>query len=131
MIAAYVESSALVKLALDEPHARALRRSLTDVARITSDLSITEVTRAMRRSDGDAGLARARASLLTFETIPLDRATFERAATLDPPTLRSLDALHVASALALGVEHVVFYSYDQRTLDAARANGLVTASPGT
>jgi uncharacterized protein len=48
---------------------------------------------------------------------------------LAPPTLRSLDAIHIATALAVGRDDVVFYSYDQRALDAARAAGLTVASP--
>lgn len=130
MTVAYVESSALVKLVRAEPHTEALRAALAAGARITSDLSITEVTRAARRTDGDAGVARARVTLLAFETTPIDRQIVDRAAALEPPTLRSLDALHVASALALESPDVVFYSYDERTIDAARVHGLVTASPG-
>ena len=130
MTVAYVESSALVKLALTEDYSVELRDALRGDTRVTSELSILEVGRALRRSDGEAGLARARAELLRFETIPVDRAILSTATLVEPTLLRSLDAIHVASALALESPDVVFYSYDARTIEAAQANGLVTASPG-
>ena len=126
-----MESSALVKLVHAEPETDALRRALgAEDALVSSDLAAVEVSRAVMRSDGDEGLARSRAVLLRFNLLPVDRMIIEDAATLSPATLRSLDAVHVASARALGAPDLVFYSYDSRTIDAARANGLVTASPG-
>jgi predicted nucleic acid-binding protein len=129
--AAYVESSAVVKLAINEPEGSALRLALRehdDV--VTSELSVVEVGRAARRDDGDAGLARARAALLGLASVAIDRPILDRAAMLEPTALGSLDAIHVATALALEERDVVFYSYDRRTLDAAEANGLTVASPG-
>lgn len=130
MTVAYVESSALVKLALTEDHSSDLRNALRSSELVTSELTITEVGRALRRSNGETGLARARAEILRFELLAVERTILERATVVEPTVLRSLDAIHVASALAIGSPDVVFYSYDQRTIDAARANGLVTASPG-
>lgn len=130
MTVAYVESSALVKLVHVEDHSTDLRGAIRSHERVTSELTLLEVGRALRRSDGDAGLARARAELLGFQTIAVDRSILSAATLLDPSLLRSLDAIHVASALALESPDVVFYSYDARAIDAARANGLVTASPG-
>ncbi len=88
------------------------------------------MTRAAARIDGDRGRARARARLLALELVPVDRPILDRAAELDPVSLRSLDAIHVATALALESRELVFYAYDHRTLDAAAANGLTVASPG-
>ncbi len=129
---AYVETSAMAKLVLDEIESRDLRDALQshDGPRLTSELTVLELGRAARRGLGDTGIARARATILAFELLSIDRAVIDRASRIDPRSLRSLDAIHVASALALELPDVVFYSYDQRTIDAARANGLVTASPG-
>ncbi len=125
----YAESSALVKLAIPEPESDALRRSLRTLDQlVTSELAVTEVGRAALR-DSEAAAARARAALLTIEMIPVDRPILDAAARLQPGTLRSLDAIHVATALALGTPDVVFYAYDRRSIEAAEANGLEVANP--
>lgn len=130
MTLGYAESSALVKLALPEPESEALRQSFDGLERlVTSELAITEVGRAALR-EGEAAATRARAALLKVDMVAVDRPTLERAAQLQPRTLRSLDAIHVATALALETADVVFYSYDRRTIEAAAANGLTVASPG-
>ncbi|MSO78471.1 MAG: PIN domain-containing protein [Acidimicrobiia bacterium] len=127
---AYVESSALVKLVVDEPESSALRSALEHATRTTSELAITEVVRGARRRHGDTGSARARAAILSFELMSVDRPVLDAAARLDPPNLRSLDAIHVATALTLGSADVVFFSYDRRTIEAAEAHGLTVSSPG-
>jgi uncharacterized protein len=127
---AYVESSAAAKLVLREVDSDALRLSLRDHEQLVcSDLTRLEVARAAWRSDGDVGLAQARAAMLPIETIPIDRRIVDTAISLAPAALRSIDAIHVATALSLGVDDVTFYSYDARTVDAARAAGLSVASP--
>jgi predicted nucleic acid-binding protein len=68
--------------------------------------------------------------MLRLEMMPVDRPVIERAARLEPLELRSLDAIHVATALALESPDLVFYSYDSRTIGAAQANGITVASPG-
>jgi predicted nucleic acid-binding protein len=52
-----------------------------------------------------------------------------RAAELDPPTLRSLDAIHLAAALELAADLGVIVTYDDRMLEGAAALGLTTTSP--
>jgi len=127
---AYVESSAMTKLILDEQQSSALRDALRAHDHcVSSDLTVVEVTRAATRARGDEGRARARVALVPVGTIPIDRGIVALASRLDPATLRSLDAIHVATALSLEPDDVVFYSYDARTIDAARAVGLSTASP--
>lgn len=131
MTCAYVESSAAAKLVLDEEETSALRDVLARASdRVASELVVTEVSRAAARVDGDRGRARARGRLLALELVPIDRPILDRAAGLDPVSLRSLDAIHVATALALEVAELVFYAYDRRTVEAAEANGLTVASPG-
>ena len=51
------------------------------------------------------------------------------AASLQPVVLRTLDAIHVASALALGSELDAFVTYDDRMAEAARAIGLPVVRP--
>jgi predicted nucleic acid-binding protein len=120
-----------MKLVVPEAESAALRDDLGRAAHlVSSQLSVIEVGRGAARADGADGLARARATLLRFDLIPIDAAVVETGAALLPRELRSLDAIHVASALALGTPEVLFYSYDARTIEAARANGLTTASPG-
>ena len=129
MTVAYLESSALVKLAVAERETPRLRDALLDHDQlVASDLAGIEVTRAAWRRDGEPGAARARAALLRILLIPIDRPIADAASRLGPPSLRSLDAIHVATAVALR-EDVVFYSYDVRTIAAAESAGLVTASP--
>ena len=131
MSVGYVESSALAKLVLDEPESDPLRAHLRDRDRlVSSELTAVEVGRAARRERGDAGLARLRVVVLPIAQLSIDRRVLSSATELDPPTLRSLDAIHVATALALESPDVVFYSYDRRTIEAAEANGLTVASPG-
>lgn len=131
MTVAYVETSAVAKLVLDEPHGAALRSALRTHGgrQVTSELSALELGRACRRALGDTGLAAARATVLAFDLLTVDRLVLAAATRLEPTGLRSLDAIHVASALAFGTD-VLFYSYDGRTVEAARANGLAVASPG-
>lgn len=130
MTTAYVESSAAAKLVLREPDSDTLRLSLRSHDHlVSSDLTRLEVTRAAWRAAGDTGLAQARAALLPIDTIPIERAIVDGAVRLGPPRLRSLDAIHVATALDLADDELTFYSYDQRTLEAARAAGLTVASP--
>jgi hypothetical protein len=120
----------LVKLAVAEPETPVLKDALGTHDRIvSSDLGAIEATRAAWRHDGDSGAARARAALLTMSMIPIDRPIVDVACRLFPPTLRSLDAIHIATALGLIADDVVFYSYDLRALDAARTAGLTVASP--
>ena len=131
MTAAYVETSAVATLVLDEAPGPALRAALRPYAGrlVTSELTALELGRAARRALGEAGLAVARSTMLAFDLLALDRSVLAAATGLEPPGLRALDAIHVASALAIGPADVVFFSYDVRTIEAARANGLVVASP--
>jgi uncharacterized protein len=61
--------------------------------------------------------------------IPLDRDLLDQAALLQPVGLRTLDAIHVAAALALGDDLSEVVTYDGRLAEAARQQGLVVASP--
>ena len=128
----YLDASALVKLATPEAETTALRAALdTYDARVTSRLAIVEVARALlRRGVASAALVDAVAEAFTgLAIMELDAATAESAARIGPSTLRSLDAIHLASALALGTELKGMVSYDARLADAARAAGLQVIAP--
>ena len=60
----------------------------------------------------------------------LDRELLERAGRVEPAALRTLDAIHLATALSFPRAPASFVSYDRRQLDAARRAGLFTTSPG-
>lgn len=102
--------------------------------RVTSALSEVEVRRAARRQGSAAELKKAGEVLRGVVTIRLTNEILERAAALDPLQLRSLDAIHLATALYLVAEQAVeishFVVYDRRLSEAARAAGLNVAAPG-
>lgn len=127
----YLDSSAIVKLVVEEKESRALRTFLEgSVRRLSSGMARVEVQRAIRRAAlGDAALRRAGEVLEGLDLVELDADIARVAAFLDPPALRSLDAIHLASALALGSDLSGFVAYDERLLAAARHAGLSASSP--
>jgi predicted nucleic acid-binding protein len=128
----YVESSALIKLLREEAESEALQHALTSwPLRVSSIITAVELPRAVRRGiDCPAGAARAEALIEPLDLIPLDRTVADAAAALAPAALRSLDAIHLASALSLGGELGVLATYDRRLAEAARAAGLGVLAPG-
>jgi predicted nucleic acid-binding protein len=126
---AYLDASALVKLVLDEPQSEALRRAvLAWPRRATSRLAVVEVIRAVRRADARLEPRAARALAAVSLVAPGDRV-LQIAARLDPPRIRTLDSIHVATALRLREALVAFVSYDRRQLEAAATLGLPVVSP--
>lgn len=94
----------------------------------SSELARVEVLRAARRVGGEA-LAEAHCVIGDVDLIPLDRGVQELATEIGEPLLRTLDALHLASAVLLGNDLSAFVAYDDRLIDAARAAGLPTFAP--
>jgi uncharacterized protein len=128
----YLDSSALMKLIRMEDETVALRDWLGERPEqpvVSSELGRVEVLRAARRVGGLA-LTEARAVVGDIDLVPLDRAVQDLASDIGDPLLRTLDALHLASAVLLNDELTVFIAYDQRLTSAAQAAGLVVASPG-
>ncbi len=126
----YVDSSALLKRVFREPGSKELRQHLLRwQGRVASELAVVEVTGRTRIIDPD-GMARAEAVLRSTTLIAVDDGVFDRARHLHHPGLRTLDAIHVATALLLGrrLHHVV--TYDRRMADAGTAFGLEVVSPG-
>ena len=127
---AYLDSSALFKLVVEEPESRALRDALLQwPRRASSRIAVVEVLRGVRRRDAGAELL-ARRVLSNVALIAVGNRVLVVASTLGPPALRSLDAIHLASALRLGADLTAFVSYDARQLEAAAALRLPVSAPG-
>jgi predicted nucleic acid-binding protein len=129
MQATYLDSSALVKLAIEEPESGALRAHLRRrKVLVSSALARTEVLRALLL-EGDEGVARGRAVLGRVELIRVNDRLLIAAGSLQPADVRSLDAIHLATARELGSDLNQVVSYDERMVEAAKGLGLKTASP--
>lgn len=128
MTVAYVDASALVKLVLDEPDAVPMRHWYVEADRVlTSHVGAIEMRRAAARKS-DIG-SRVDAILSSVDVVHLDVAIGRVAASLAPPALRTLDAIHLATALALAGELDAFVTYDDRLGAAARELGLPVVRP--
>jgi predicted nucleic acid-binding protein len=126
----YLDTSAFVKLVIPEPETAALVTALTPKALlVASEILEVEALRATRRSTGEDGAATARAQLAGVRLLPLTDQIRRRASELEPPTLRSLDAIHIATALDLGERLGCVYAYDVRMATAASQAGLRVAAP--
>ena len=127
---AYLDASAVVKLLVREAETTALRRRLKSLPRrASSALLRVELLRTVRR----AGLTRlmegARRQLASIDLIRLDDDLLERAAAIEPSTVRSLDAIHLATALGLGNDLAAIVTYDSRMSAAAQALGFPVIAP--
>ncbi len=129
-MAFYVDTSALVKLVVAESETSALRVWIAVPGRelVASDLVRTELMRAVRHVVPDRALL-AREVLEAVTLIEVTAAVFAQAGRLDPASLRSLDAIHLAVALDLGDDLEGLVTYDERLAEAAAANGAAVVSP--
>lgn len=127
----YFDTSALIKLVVTEAETSALRHYLREIGGdtlFTAALTRTELIRAVRRVDVHA-LAVARRVLAGLATVNLTPAILDEAATLDPPLLRSLDAIHLAAAQRAGADLRAVVTYDARMSEAATLLGMRIAAP--
>lgn len=125
----YVDSSALVKLAVAEPESTALRRYLSRrQPLVSSALARTEVTRALLPSGRDA-VTQGQEVLRRIQLVRVNDRVLNEAGWLQLSDLRSLDAIHLASAAQLGPAVKVIVTYDERMADAAQTSGWSVASP--
>ncbi|QGQ18099.1 PIN domain-containing protein [Cellulomonas sp. JZ18] len=129
-MAHYLDTSALVKLVVEEPETDALRtwwrqHGTTPVA---CDLVRTELMRAVRRATPEAAV-QAHAVLDALVLLQATPRVFDVAGRLEPATLRSLDAIHLAAALELGDELEGMVTYDERLAEAAEAYGVAVLAP--
>lgn len=130
MSALYLDSSAFVKFAVEEPETTALRRFLADRGsrHVSSALLRTESLRAVRHLGADA-LATVREGLRRVDLIGIDDRILDVAGTLEPRVLRTLDAIHMATAQAVGDDLDLIVTYDDRMIEAARLLGVSTVTP--
>jgi predicted nucleic acid-binding protein len=134
----YVDASALVKVIRqkEEENAVALQAYLQGAELASSELVLAEVPRALRRAAAESPesslesfLRRAAETLDGLALRPVDDALLIGAGLLAEPTLRSLDAIHVVTALLL-YPIDAFVTYDKRQASVARLAGLKTVAPG-
>lgn len=131
----FLDSAAIVKMIRREAESAALESWLTqqpDKELVASSLVLTEVPRALRRSD-PGRLAAVPTVLARLDRIPVDDTVLATAAAYADPMLRTLDAIHLASAQSMvleGMELTALVTYDKRLLAAAADIGLPTAAPG-
>jgi predicted nucleic acid-binding protein len=125
---AYLDASAFVKLVLEEPESGALDLALNDWRWTSSALLEVEATLTVRRRD-PARLDASRVLLGAVRTLEIDADVRRAAAELTDPGLRSLDAIHLATALSLGDRCGTVFAYDERLIAAAHAHGLSVTVP--
>ncbi len=124
----YLDTSAVVKLLLLEKQSVALRAYIGNREWASSALLRTELPRALVRVEPSV-VPRALDLLAQGNLLVIDTQVLDATARMSPPSLRSLDALHLASALQLRDELTAFIAYDDRLLDAASVLGMPVASP--
>jgi uncharacterized protein len=125
----YVDSSALVKLVVEEPETDGLRAFLSDDAdQLASALVEVEVVRAVRRVVPQL-VAQAQRVVAQLAIIEISEPILTRARSLEPVTLRALDSLHLATAIEIGDELDAVVTYDARMAGAGTALGLRVVSP--
>lgn len=125
----YLDSSALVKLVVLEPESDALTGHLRErPSRVSCALARVEVIRAVR-AHGQAAITRAGQLLARIALVRLDDALLDEAAALNATNLRSLDAIHLATARALGDGLAELITYDRRMADAAKSLGIAVSAP--
>ncbi|MPY81228.1 MAG: PIN domain-containing protein [Actinophytocola sp.] len=132
----YVDSSALLKRVIEEPESQDLRRTLREhvdgqALLLSSRLAAIEVSRAIR-ARFTLGYAAAADyvddALSGVSESPISDEVVSLSQRLNPDRLRSLDAIHVASAMLLDTDLLI--TYDDRMAEAGEVNGLRCAAPG-
>jgi len=127
---AYLDSSALVKLVITERESPFLEAEILERSGLISSwLAAAELRRAVRRTGRQSLVSRLDDLLGAVYFIELTQALLETAGELDPRELRTLDAIHLATALSVEAS-LEFVTYDRRLAAAARQNGLHVLSPG-
>lgn len=128
----YLDTSALLKTVFAEEHSPALKAYIqeNDADGFVSSVLLTvEMRRAVRRIDARS-LPKADVELYRVALVSLSDAVVEKASRFPDPGLRSLDAIHVATALLVREELTAVVSYDKRMVAVGRSEGLPVVSPG-
>ncbi|GAA4808890.1 type II toxin-antitoxin system VapC family toxin [Tomitella cavernea] len=122
----------MVKLVVFEPETEALFAWLRDRRKIppaSSSLARVELMRTARRMAVPRLIDRTSSVLAAMDTMPISDKVIDGACSLGQSALRSLDAIHLASALQLAGALTAFVAYDLRLPDAAESVGLEVAAP--
>jgi predicted nucleic acid-binding protein len=125
----YVDSSALVKLVIAEPESLELAQyfaAIPDDNRLTATITRTELLRAV--AGRGAAVENARSALARLNFVAVTTGLLDVAATITPPELRTLDAIHLAAAKSVP-ELRALVTYDRRLAEAATAMGIVVVAP--
>lgn len=125
----FLDSSAVTKMVIREAESEALAARLGGCDLVGSALLVPEVSRAVRRVHGHDHDALLGQVLDLFQLVAVDRGVLAGAADLRPASLRTLDAIHLASALSLAPRLEAFIAYDDRLLAAASRTSLPVESP--
>jgi predicted nucleic acid-binding protein len=129
MAATYLDSSAIVKLAVQENESVALRQYLRRRRPlVSSSLARTEVMRALLPG-GDDATAAGRKVLSRLDLVRVSNGVLDEAAVLLPADLRSLHAIHLATARRLGQDLGAIVTYDERMAEAATHLGHRVVAP--
>ena len=129
MAAIYLDSSAIVKLAVREPESEALRRYIRRRRPLVSSaLARTEVLRALIPG-GEEAMSAGRGVLARVDLIRVNDRVLNNAGSLLPVDLRSLDAIHLATAARLGAELAEIVTYDDRMAATAQKMGYRVSAP--
>lgn len=127
----YLDSSAIIKLIFEEDESEALEtwlRARSNMSVVTSDLSLVEVFRTCRIKS-ESSISAARQLFNGIDRIPITSELIELASVLNPNELRSLDAIHLASALSIGEDLEFFIVYNKRLNMAASKSGIKVFAP--
>jgi len=126
----YLDSSAIVKLVAPEAESAPLSARVAGATTVSSEIARVEVLRAIRRSGGDRDmLERGQEVIRRVGLLRVDGRVLDLAADVEPGDLRTLDAVHLASALVVGDALGAFVTYDRRLMAAAEQAGLGVQSP--
>jgi len=126
---AYLDASAFVKLAVEESHHVALRTALDGWPLWASSALLDVEAMLAARRHGRGVVELTRELLATVTLMDIDAQVRQAAGVLPDPGLRTLDAIHLATALSLGDRCGAFFAYDERLIAAARAHGLTVTVP--
>ncbi len=127
----YFDTSALVKFVIAEPESAALLAwtgERHDQSYVSSSIIKVEVPRTIMRAHPPA-LLQSQRLITRTKRVAMTPTLLDAAAALQPPTLRSLDAIHLTSALHIRSDLTAFVTYDKRLYEAAQAAGLPVEQP--
>lgn len=124
----YLDTSAFLKLIVDEEHSKPLRRAVATAELWSSTLLAVEAHRAGIRLGLTSAAVDQRLAVVTF-VVPSE-STFKVARSIGPANLRTLDALHFAAATELGDDLDGMLTYDKRLASGCESLGIEVIAPG-